>query len=72
MPAKLALKCDRCGGDEFEHVIKPGPNDPAVCVRCRRQAAYDELLKAADVRLGNEVDIALARRRDVNRRFLNR
>jgi hypothetical protein len=66
------MTCARCGSEDFEHVANPGPTDQAICSRCRARFTYDELAVALDAQFGKDVDAALSRVRDVNRRFPHR
>ncbi len=72
MDARPRITCTRCGSDEFEHAVNPRPNDHAVCKRCRARFTYDELERVADLKFGKDVDSALSRVREVNRRHRDR
>ena len=72
MFARPAIVCSRCGSEEFEHIPNPGPNDQTTCKRCRARFTYDELEVAADAQFGKNVDGAMSRVRDVNRRYPDR
>jgi transcription elongation factor Elf1 len=72
MPARPPITCTRCGSEEFVHAVNPGPNDEVICKRCRARFTYDELEQVADVQFGNDVDSALSRVREVNRRHRDR
>jgi hypothetical protein len=72
MPARPPIACSRCGSQEFEGSVNPQPSDPAICKRCRARFTQDELEAAADVQFGKDVDQALSRVREMNRRYRDR
>ena len=71
MSATPSIICSRCGS-RLERRSDAPANDDVICVRCRARFTRDDLEAVADAQFTKDVDDALSRVREMNRRYPHR